>query len=283
MPFADSGGVRLYYEEAGAGLPIVFVHEFSGDLRSWEPQIQYFSRRYRCIAFNARGYPPSDVPSSVGKYSQKNAVEDLAAILRHLRLPRAHIMGCSMGAQTTLYFGLTYPRMAMTLTTIGLGSGGDPRNRTEYLRTVEANARVFDEHGLPGALKRVQTAPNRVQLKHKNPRSFDAFGKKFLERSAQGCANILRGIQARRPPIYSLERKIRALEVPFHLIVGDEDPGAVDASLFVKRVCPAARLTIAPASGHLVNLEEPDLVHRLTDEFYALVESRRWRASAAAA
>ena len=55
MPYLQSDGAKLYYEEAGTGTPIVFVHEFSGDLWSWEKQIQYFSRRYRCVAFNARG------------------------------------------------------------------------------------------------------------------------------------------------------------------------------------------------------------------------------------
>ena len=74
-------GVRLYYEEAGTGTPIVFVHEFSGDLRSWEPQLQHFSRRYRCIAFNARGYPPSDVPTRVSSYSPGLAVEDIVAVM----------------------------------------------------------------------------------------------------------------------------------------------------------------------------------------------------------
>ena len=55
-------GVELFYEETGEGLPVVFVHEFAGDWRSWEPQVRYFSRRYRCINFNARGFPPSGVP-----------------------------------------------------------------------------------------------------------------------------------------------------------------------------------------------------------------------------
>ncbi len=58
MPYANSDDVRLYYEEVGKGTPIVFVHEFADDLYSWEPQIRFFSRRYRCIAYNARGYPP---------------------------------------------------------------------------------------------------------------------------------------------------------------------------------------------------------------------------------
>jgi len=64
MPYAQAKDARLYYEDSGKGTPIVFVHEFSGDLRSWETQVRHFSRRHRCIAFNARGYPPSDVPRS---------------------------------------------------------------------------------------------------------------------------------------------------------------------------------------------------------------------------
>jgi pimeloyl-ACP methyl ester carboxylesterase len=277
MPYAQADGVRLYYEEAGKGIPIVFVHEFSGDLRSWEPQMQHFSRRYRCIAFNARGYPPSDVPPRVSQYSQRQAVDDVVAVMRHLKVPRAHIFGCSMGAACTLHFGLTYPRMALSLTTVGAGSGGDPRDRTAFLKTNEANARRFEEEGLEAVFERVRIAPNRVQLKRKNPRAFEDFEHRFLEHSAQGCANTLRGIQAKRPPLYSLERKLRAMKVPTHLIVGDEDPTALEVGVFMKRVCPAARLSVAPATGHLVNLEEPDLLHRLSEDFFALVESGQWR------
>ena len=269
-------GVRLYYEEAGAGTPIVFVHEFSGDLRSWEAQIQYFSRRYRCIAFNARGYPPSDVPERVSSYSHKTAVEDIAVVMRHLKIRKAHIMGCSMGAQSTLHFGLTYPRMAITLTTIGTGSGSYA-TRAEQRRISEENARRYEKDGLEGVLERIRKAPNRVLLKRKNPRAWDDFGRRFLEHSAQGCANIQRAIQAKRPPIASFARELRALKVPTHLIVGDQDSGAIEPSLFVQRTCAAAQLTVAAATGHLVNIEEPELLNRVTETFYALVESGQWR------
>ena len=86
-------GVKLYYEETGTGLPIVFVHEFAGDHRSYEPQLRYFGRRYRCIAYNARGYPPSDVPEDQHKYSQERARDDIRAILDGLAIARAHIVG----------------------------------------------------------------------------------------------------------------------------------------------------------------------------------------------
>ena len=70
MPFIQTGdGVKLYYEEAGSGTPIVFVHEFAADYRSWESPMRHFSRRYRCITYSARGYLPSAVPESVDRYS----------------------------------------------------------------------------------------------------------------------------------------------------------------------------------------------------------------------
>ena len=268
MPHATSNdGVKLYYEEAGRGTPIVFVHEFSGDYRSWEAQIQYFSRRHRCIAFNARGYPPSDVPQRVASYTVRNAIDDIAAVMQHLEVAKAHIVGCSMGSQSTLHFGFTYPRMALSLTAIGAGSGSAP-TREEQRKNSEANAKRY-ERGLTDALERVAVAPNRVQLKRKNPRAWDDFCRRFMEHSAQGCAYTQRGIQAKRPPITTLASKFRALEVPLHVIAGDEDPAAFDAAHFIKRVCPVARVTIAAATGHLVNIEEPELVNRVTEQFFA--------------
>ena len=261
MPYATtSDGVRLYYEETGKGTPIVFVHEFSGDFRSWEAQMQYFSRRHRCIAFNARGYPPSDVPERVSGYSPRKAVDDIAEVMRHLKIRKAHIVGCSMGAQSTLHFGLTYPRMAMTLTAVGAGSGSYA-TRAEQQRAATTNAQRYEEEGLAGMLARVGKAPNRILLKRKNPRAWDDFAKRFMEHSALGCANIQRSVQAKRAPLTSLGREFAALKVPTHLVVGDEDTGAIEPSLFIKRNCAAA-------TGHLVNAEEPELFNRLTEKFF---------------
>jgi pimeloyl-ACP methyl ester carboxylesterase len=277
MPYMQSDGAKLYYEQAGSGAAIVFVHEFSGDLWSWEKQIQHFSRRYRCVAFNARGYPPSDVPAAPARYSPRHAVDDIRAVMRHLRIGKAHIMGCSMGSRSTLDFGLTYPRMAYSLSMIGLGSGADPREQKTFAQQIEARALQYEQGGLTSVLQGLRQASNRVRLKRKNPRAFDDFCRRFMQHSAQGCANITRRVQGRRPSLFSLERALRALKVPTHLIVGDEDPGALSSSLFVKQVCPAARLSVVADTGHLVNLEEPDMLHRMTEDFYALVESGQWR------
>src|SRR3989442_5525126 len=112
-------GVALHYEETGAGTPLVFVHEFGGDARSWEPQVRYFSRLYRCIAYNARGYPPSDVPEDFDRYSQERARDDIRSVLDALHIERAHVVGLSMGAFATLHFGLAYPQRALSITVAG--------------------------------------------------------------------------------------------------------------------------------------------------------------------
>ena len=115
--------VKLYYEEVGAGTPLIFVHEFAGDCRSWEAQVRYFGRRYRCIAFNARGFPPSDVPDDVNMYSQERARDDIKAVLDALKIEKAHIVGLSMGGFATLHFGFTYPERALSLVVGGCGYG----------------------------------------------------------------------------------------------------------------------------------------------------------------
>ena len=279
MPYAKANGAKLYYEEAGRGTALIFAHEFSGDFRSWEAQMRHFSRRYRCVAFNARGYPPSEIPASPSKYSHIIAADDIRAVMRHLGVTKAHIVGCSMGAYATIMFGLRYPRNALSLTTVGAGAGGvlDPRKRAEFLRNTRENARRFEEEGVEGATKRLRTAPNRVQLENKDPRSFREFFQRLAEHSAQGHANTLRGVQLRRPPLYMMEKPLARLKVPLNAFVGDEDESALNPSLFIKRACPAARLTVVPGTGHLVNLEEPDLFNRMTGDFLALVDSGRWR------
>jgi pimeloyl-ACP methyl ester carboxylesterase len=278
MPYADSDGVRLYFEDSGKGATIVFVHEFADDLRSWEPQMRFFSRRYRCIAFNARGYPPSDVPKSRSKYSQAIAADDIANVMREFGVSKAHIVGCSMGGYATVHFGLTYPKMALSLTAVGVGYGSDPDKREQFLSDTEVMAKRFDELGTAEAVKPYQVGPSRVQLQNKDPRGFAQFCAEFAKHSALGSANTLRGVQAKRPTVYALKRGLSQLRVPLHVVSGDEDNNCLEPGLFMKRMCPSAWLTVVPNTGHAVNVEEPDLFNRLTAEFLAQVDSGRWRA-----
>ena len=91
-------GTRLYYEESGQGTPVIFVHEYAGDYRTWEMQMRFFSRAHRCVTYSQRGYPPSDIPSVGAKYSQDIARDDVVALMDALKIERAHVVGHSMGA-----------------------------------------------------------------------------------------------------------------------------------------------------------------------------------------
>jgi pimeloyl-ACP methyl ester carboxylesterase len=239
--------------------------------------VRHFSRRYRCIAFNARGYPPSDVPKAQSAYSQRIAADDIANVMRHIGVGSAHVIGCSMGGFATVHFGLNYPRMAKSLTAVGTGSGSDSDKSAQFYRDNAEMASRFDKLGTAEAIKPYRIGPSRVQLENKDPRGFREFCQQFAEHSALGSARTLRGVQMRRPSIYSLERKLRALKVPLHMISGDEDNSCLEPGIFVKRVCPSAWLTVFPATGHAVNLEEVDLFNRISGDFLAQVDSGRWR------
>jgi pimeloyl-ACP methyl ester carboxylesterase len=269
-------GVRLYYEETGSGTPIVFVHEFAGDARSWEPQVRYFSRRYRCIAYNARGYPPSDVPEDFERYSQARARDDIRAVLDALKLERAHIVGLSMGANATLHFGLTYPERALSLTFAGGGYGSHPATHAKFQQESRANAETIRSKGIAHFVDTYGKGATRVQMQVKDPRAFDEYLRQFREHSAVGSINTLLGVQARRPSFYAMTEELARLEVPLLVMTGDEDEPSLEASVMVKRCAPLAALVVLPRSGHGINIEEPALFNQALEQLFAQVEAGRW-------
>lgn len=277
MAFTKVNGIKMYYEETGSGTPIVFVHEFAGDYRSWEPQVRALSRRYRCITYNARGYPPSDVPKDVSKYSQDIHVDDIAGLMDALKIRKAHIVGCSMGGFAAIHFALRYAKMALSSTAIGAGFGSDSDKREQFERDAEAQAKRFDDQGMPDAVRDYKVGPSRVQYLNRDPRGFDEFAQQFESHSALGSANTLRGVQAKRPSLYSLEKALRKCKVPMLVVSGDEDDNCLEPGIFIKRVCMSANLLFVPATGHAVNLEEPDFFNRALLDFLTLVDTGAWR------
>ena len=269
-------GIRLYYEEAGTGYPIVFVHEFAGDYRSYETQMRYFARRYRVIAFNARGYPPSDVPEDFHRYSQERARDDIRAVLDALSLPKAHVVGISMGGFATLHFGFAYPDRASSLVVAGCGYGAQPDKRQQFAEEVARTAAQIESRGMAEVSKTYGAGPTRVQLQNKDPRGYAEFLAQLAEHSMRGAANTQRGVQARRPSLWDLTEEMRRLDVPTLIASGDEDDPCLEPGLLMKRLIKSAGLVVFPNTGHALNLEEPDLFNRIVDEFLHQVESGRW-------
>lgn len=269
-------GVKLYYEESGDGTPIVFVHEFAGDFRSFEPQMRHFARRYRCIAFNARGYPPSDVPEALEAYSQDRARDDILAVLDGLSIERAHIVGISMGSLAALHFGLHYPDRAFSLVLGGCGYGALQSAREKFRAEAREFAARIEAEGMPSVAPDYGRGPARVQFENKDPRGFAESVAMLAEHSSLGSVNTLRGVQMERPSVYDLEESLAALEVPTLVMAGDEDDPCLEASLYLKRTIPSAGLALLPKTGHALNLEEPDLFNRLVDDALHQVDAGRW-------
>jgi pimeloyl-ACP methyl ester carboxylesterase len=160
MAFATTDdGVRLYHEETGSGSPIIFVHEFAGDHRSWERQLQYFGRRYRAITYAARGYPPSDVPEDPASYSQNRAADDILAVLDHLGIQKAHVCGLS-----TLHFGFRHPSRALSLCVAGCGYGAELDMREQFRAEADAVVASLRADGMAAFASRYAHGPTRVQF-----------------------------------------------------------------------------------------------------------------------
>ena len=278
MPYITAGdGVKLYYEEAGQGTPILFVHEFMGEYRSWEAQLRYFSRRYRCIAYNARGYPPSDVPSLLDDYNFEHQRAGVLAMLDGLKIAKAHIVGLSMGAFATFYFGMKWPERALSLTLAGIGSGSMLEARAKFRQESEAAAaKLLAESWEKSAVIR-GNSPTRVQLQNKNPRAFAEFLELVKQHSAKGSALTLQGYQALRPSLGDFKEQMAKCVVPTLIISGDEDEPCLDASLMLKRHMPSAGLAFMPQTGHACNLEEPEMFNQLCERFFHQVESGQYR------
>jgi pimeloyl-ACP methyl ester carboxylesterase len=269
-------GIMLHVEETGTGQPIVFVHEFAGDSRSWEPQLRHFARRYRCISFNARGYPPSDVPADLQCYAQDRARDDILAVLDALSIGRAHIVGLSMGGFATLHFGLRYPDRARSLVVAGCGYGAAPDTRQRFQDEAEAMATAIEARGMAAVAAAYAAGPARVQFRDKDPRGWAEFASRLAEHDAAGAANTMRGVQKRRPSLYDLAESLCSLTLPTLIVTGDEDEPCLDVALFLKRTIPTSGLAILPKTGHTLNLEEPALFNQLCGEFFHQVEAGRW-------
>lgn len=277
MPhFTTSDGVRLHYEETGSGTAIVFVHEFSGDCRAWEGQMRHFGRRYRCVAFNARGYPPSDVPGDVEMYSQARAVADIAETLDHLGMDKAHCVGLSMGGFAAMHFGLDYAGRARSVVIGGVGFGAEPDTAERFRAEVEGVARRWETEGAEAFAPIYGAGPGREQLENKDPRGFAEFIVQLQQHSAQGAALTLRGVQMRRPSPWDLRARLAEMTVPALILHGDEDRPALATGVFLKQTIPVSGLAVLPRTGHTANLEEPAAFNAAVEDFIATVDAGRW-------
>ncbi|MGO4570349.1 alpha/beta fold hydrolase [Microvirga sp. 2TAF3] len=277
MAFATTDdGVRLFYESAGTGSAIIFVHEFGGSHWSWEPQLGYFSRRHRCVTYAARGYPPSDIPEDVEKYSQARAADDIIEVMSAAGIEKAHIVGLSMGGFACLHAAIRHPDRILSAVIAGAGYGAEKAHE-EYFRGIsEQVAKNFEAHGAESFAPIYAEGASRVQFQNKDPRGWKLFAERLGKHSSLGAANTMRGVQMRRPSLYDLKSELEMLDAPILVMVGDEDDHCIQPGVFLKKTITRCGLAVLPKAGHTLNLEEPELFNRMIAEFIAQVEAGSW-------
>ena len=274
MALAPVNGVNLYYEITGKGFPLVWLHEFAGSYKSWDSQVKYFSRRYQVITYNARGFPPSDVPTEPEAYSQDLVVEDLYQLLRHLSIQQAYVVGCSMGGNAALNFAIAHPEMVKALVIIGTGLG--TTNREDFLSRFTELAQGLETEGMKAVAERYSRAPNRLQLLRKDSKGWQEHYEEFASHSAVGSALTMRGFVLKRPTIFALESQLEQLTMPVMIMAGDEDDTCIEPGIFMKRKIPHSGLVVLPQSGHIPNLEDPESFNRIVADFLTSVEAGNW-------
>jgi pimeloyl-ACP methyl ester carboxylesterase len=255
---------------------VIFVHEFAGDFRSHELQLRHFGKRYRAIAYNARGFPPSDVPENVASYSQARAADDILAVLDHIGAPKAHIVGLSMGGFATLHFGLRHSTRALSLCIGGCGYGAEPDKREIFRKEADTIAAALRKDGMQAFAARYAYGPTRVQYENKDPRGHAQFKEMLAEHSAVGSANTQQGVQKERPSLYALTEEMGRITVPTLVITGDEDWPCLLPGILMKQSIPTAALSVMPNCGHAINIEEPEEYNRIVGDFLSQVDSGRW-------
>ncbi|MEY3381768.1 MAG: hypothetical protein RL468_2366 [Pseudomonadota bacterium] len=272
---ASTDGVQLHVRSIGQGTPIVFVHEYAGDHRAWEPQVAEFSRDHLCVVYNARGYPPSTVPAAP-HYSQAKAAQDLLAVLDGLNIRQAHIVGLSMGGYCTLHFGLSHPERALSLAICGAGYGSHPDTRAQFQQESFDLADRFEKFGCAEVSKTYAATPARLAFKRKNPQAWSAFAARLAEHDQYGHAYTARGVQGQRPSIYDLQSGMKAMKLPTLIVTGDEDVNCFEPSVFMHQNIRRSGLWVVPQTGHVINLEEPELFNAQLRIFFQRVLTGGW-------
>ena len=274
--------VKLYYETTGKGEPIIFVHEFAGDFRSWAPQVNYFSRYNQCITFCARGYYPSDVPENENKYSQERAWRDIISVMDNLEIEKAHIVGLSMGGFATLHLGINAPNRVLSLVIAGCGYGAIPIDKINFNKEADFSnvsletAQNIINQGMEKIGSEYALGPSRVQFQNKDPIGWKLFRDQLVEHNPIGSANTLLGVQNKRPNLYAIEKDISTINSPTLIINGDEDDMCLEVGLFLKRTIHTSGLLIVPKTGHTINLEEPSIFNNHLLEFYSRINASTW-------
>lgn len=264
-------GVTLNVETAGAGPPLVLLHGFTGAATSWTAHLGALSARHSTVAIDMLGHGASDAPSDPDRYRIEHSAADIVTVLDRLEMPRAAVLGYSMGGRAALFLAAAAPARVSALILESASPGiADESERTKRAAEDRALADAIQRDGVPVFVDRWERLPLFATQTRLAAETRAAVRAQRLGHSAQGLANSLRGLgQGAQPPLFD---RLPAVAMPALLIAGELDARYATLGREMSRRMPNARLVIVPAAGHAVHLEQPDAFRRAVLEFLRAVE-----------
>ena len=235
-------GSRLYYEEAGQGTPVVFVHEYAATTAPGSRRCGVSRGRIAASPTASAVIRHPIFQTIRDKYSQDCFNDDVIAVMDALKIDKAHIVGHSMGSLTALHVGIRHPQrcISMTAAGCGYGSSADKKIVEETRAASRETGKMFASTDIKAAAARYADGPTRQAQKNKDPRGYAEFVQILSEHSAQGHSLTMINLQPKRPTLWDMEADLKKFSVPLLIIVGDEDDWCVDASIFLRRTVPTA-------------------------------------------
>ena len=273
--FTTADGVKIFYESEGTGPPILFVHEFGGDYRSWARQVAALKSGHHCITFSARGFWPSDAPDDEAFYGQSRSSSDLLALIDHLGLHAAHLVGTSMGSFTCLDVALAHPERVLSLTLVGNSSGPRDAGETDHYRQnwIAEEIRLRLAHGPAGAVEVLRNDPAYRSFQANDPEGWASYAANLGQQPVHSAIHMLNTVHWNRVSLFGQADRIGAFNKPVLLVTGAEDYYLVgETNRFLAQTLPHCNHLPFDRTGHLANIER-------APEFNAALGSHIERAS----
>jgi pimeloyl-ACP methyl ester carboxylesterase len=259
--YVEVDGGRLYYEAAGTGEPLVLIHGNTLDLRSWDDQFLSLSQSFRVIRYDVRGFGKSSLPVEGEAYSHH---EDLAALLGHLGISSAHILGLSMGSGIAVDFVVGHPAMSRSLVAAGPWlSGFDSPAANEIWAVFGAAAAALDEGGVEAAVDSFLAAPLYTE---------SIRGTAVLQRLREIMSDYSFWHLSHSDPQTVLQpsalERLAEISVPTLVVVGVRELAACrEVGELLQETVPDVRTIEIPDAGHVMNMENPQEFNRAVSEF----------------
>jgi pimeloyl-ACP methyl ester carboxylesterase len=272
MPYVRTDDrVRIYYEEHGAGTPLVLAYGIGGNAKMWDVNVPGLARRHRLVLWEPRGHARSDSPEDPAKYSFRRWALDLKAVLDHLGLRRAHVGGLSLGAGIATRFALAFPgRVRSLVVTNSSSASGLPlswQNVVMRARSIEITLTRGMDAMAEFAMAENPNVSERLAL---DPGAKAEFYEEYRQLAPIGYANALRALLA----MDHITDELPRLRMPVLLIGGDRDPSLGPMKVIHRKIRGSKLVVLSPAS-HFANRDQPDAWNRLVLDFLAKVDKKR--------